>query len=41
MGALAHQFLSGGGVVPKNGILGLGVQLVEPTKGAIPVKDAS
>jgi hypothetical protein len=41
MGALAHQRLRGAGVVPEIGVLGLGVQLVEPPERAIPVKDAS
>ena len=40
-GALAHQALGGGGVVPKVWILGAGVQFVQPPQRRIPVKDAS
>jgi len=41
MGALARQLLRRRPVVPEVGVLGLGVQLVEPLQCPIPVKDAS
>jgi hypothetical protein len=41
MGALARQLLGRRPVVPEVGVLGLGVQLVEPLQRPIPVKDAS
>jgi len=39
--ALAQRRLRGFGLVPELGILGLGVQLREPARSVIPVKDAS
>ena len=41
LGPLAHELLRRGRVVPKIGVFGLGVQLIEPVERAIPVKDAS
>jgi hypothetical protein len=40
-GALAHQRLGGGGVVPERRVLDAGVQFVELTERWLPVKDAS
>jgi hypothetical protein len=41
IGALAHQFLRGVGIVPKAWIFGERVQFPEAICGCIPVKDAS
>jgi len=41
LGALAQDGLRLGGLVPEIGVLGLGVQLIEPADCMIPVKDAS
>ncbi len=40
-GALAHQLLRRFRIVPQAGILGLGVQFGEATRGGLDVKDAS
>jgi hypothetical protein len=39
--ALAHDLLSGLGVVPQPGVLGPPVELSKPRLGRVPVKDAS
>ena len=41
LGALAHDFLRGFGIVPEIWILGLGVQFGEAARRGIDVKDAS
>ena len=41
LGALAHDLLRGGRVVPEIGVFGFRVQFVQTEQGVIPVKDAS
>jgi hypothetical protein len=41
LGALAHDFLRGFGIVPKIGIFGFGVQFGQAAGGSFDVKDAS